>query len=112
MQSIRPDFYGGPITCPDCDGGFIEEIDNHADAARVFHAGFRGVGSNRFPATEMYNDGSIPASTILRRSRRNGGDRSPFNPVIVLHGGAATSSSASPSSGGENSNVEQNGERV
>ncbi|XVE69220.1 hypothetical protein DITRI_Ditri09bG0134500 [Diplodiscus trichospermus] len=99
----------GPITCPDCDGGFIEEIDNHADAARVFHVASRGVGSNRFSAAAMYNDGSIPASTILRRSRRNGGDRSPFNPVIVLRGGAATSSSASPSSGGQNSNVEQNG---
>ncbi|XWS65969.1 hypothetical protein CRYUN_Cryun05aG0159500 [Craigia yunnanensis] len=91
-----------PITCPDCDGGFIEE-------ARALRANSRRVGSNRFPAAAMHTS-TTPAIPILRRSRRNGGDRSPFNPVIVLRGGAATSSSASPSStSGETSNVEQNG---
>lgn len=53
------------ISCPDCDGGFVEEIDN--------------------PSRALYgsDNGSGPG---LRRSRRNGGDRSPFNPVIVLRG--------------------------
>ena len=98
-----------PITCPDCDGGFIEEIDNHPQAAPALHEDSRRVGSNGFPVAAMYNNGPTPTTTILRRSRRNGGDRSPFNPVIVLRSGAATSSSASPSSAGENSSVEQNG---
>ena len=98
-----------PITCPDCDGGFIEQIDNHPYAARVLRANSRRLGSNRFPAAAMQTS-RTPATTILRRSGRNGGDHSPFNPVIVLRGGAATSSSASPSStSGETSNVEQNG---
>ncbi|XWS56602.1 hypothetical protein CRYUN_Cryun09bG0100100 [Craigia yunnanensis] len=102
-------FNQDPITCPDCDGGFIEEIDNHPHAARALHGDSRRVGSNRFPAATMYTS-PTPATTILRRTRRNGGDRSPFNSVIVLRGGAATSSSASPSStAGETSNVEQNG---
>ncbi|XWS74948.1 hypothetical protein CRYUN_Cryun01aG0042300 [Craigia yunnanensis] len=99
-----------PITCPDCDGGFIEEIDNHPHVSRGFHAGSRRVGSNGFPAAAMYNNGPTLTTTVLRRSRRNGGDRSPFNPVIVLRSGAATTSSTSPSSSaGENSSVEQNG---
>ncbi|XWS07737.1 hypothetical protein CRYUN_Cryun41cG0016100 [Craigia yunnanensis] len=102
-------FIQDQITCPDCDGGFIEEIDNHLHEARDLQSDSRRVGINRFPAAAMFNSGPTP-TTILRRSRRNGGDRSPFNPVIVLRGGTATSSSASPSSStGENSNVEQNG---
>lgn len=86
-------FNRGSIACPDCDGGFIEEIDNHP------HAESRRVGTNRFQAVSRYTS-SNPASI----SRRNGGDRSPFNPIIVLRGGAATSSTV-----GENSNVENNG---
>lgn len=74
-----------PITCPDCDGGFIEQIDNVPHAARALHADSRLVRGNGF-------------STTLRRSRMNGGDRSPFNPLIVL---------ASPSGG--STNVEQSG---
>ncbi|XVE99592.1 hypothetical protein REPUB_Repub03eG0213100 [Reevesia pubescens] len=107
-------FNQGLISCPDCNGGFIEEIDNHYHATRAIHAETHRIGSNRFPAGAMYNNGTTPTSTILRRNRRNGRDRSPFNPVIVLRGGAATStstsSSVSPSNaGGENSNVEQSG---
>ncbi|XVE52643.1 hypothetical protein DITRI_Ditri02bG0139100 [Diplodiscus trichospermus] len=97
------------ITCPDCDGGFIEEIGNHPHAARALHADSLRVGSNRFPAPAMYASPTT-ATTVIHRHRRNGGDRSLFNPVIVLRGGAATSSSASPSSNaGETSNVQQNG---
>jgi len=35
------------------------------------------------------------ARPALRRTRRNGGDRSPFNPVIVLRGGAAAAPATS-----------------
>ncbi|KAL2549595.1 zinc finger (C3HC4-type RING finger) family protein [Forsythia ovata] len=69
------------ITCPDCNGGFVEEIDTPNRR-------------RRFPAASMYmvqTPDSSPSlgsgsSSRLRRSRRNGGDRSPFNPVIVLRG--------------------------
>ncbi|XP_042475951.1 E3 ubiquitin-protein ligase RDUF1-like [Macadamia integrifolia] len=75
------------IVCPDCDGGFVEEVEN---PSRDTHAESR---RRRFPAAAMYMLGNRPASdqnTYLgfRRSRRNGGDRSPFNPVIVLRGPA------------------------
>ncbi|GMI84880.1 BCA2 zinc finger ATL 11, RING-H2 finger C2A [Hibiscus trionum] len=89
----------GSIVCPGCDGGFIEEIDNHSHAARALYVDSGRVGSD----ASMYNT-NAPGTTSLRRSRLNGGDRSPFNPVIVLSGGAA-----SPSTDGERSNVERNG---
>lgn len=73
------------VICPDCDGGFLEEMDNPprsvlSDARR-----------RRFPAAEMYMIGNRSNSDQssglgIRRNRRNGGDRSPFNPVIVLRG--------------------------
>lgn len=82
------------MVCPDCDGGFIEEIEHpprsvHLDPRR-----------RRFPAAAMYMIGQRPASDnaarpALRRTRRNGGDRSPFNPVIVLRGSAAATSATS-----------------
>ncbi|XP_047170167.1 probable E3 ubiquitin-protein ligase RHC2A, partial [Vigna umbellata] len=80
--------------CPDCDCGFIEEIEHpprsvHLDPRR-----------HRFPAAAMYMIGHRPASDnavrpFLRRTRHNGGDRSPFNPVIVLRGSAAATSATS-----------------
>ncbi|KAH6827232.1 hypothetical protein C2S53_000752 [Perilla frutescens var. hirtella] len=80
------------IDCPDCNTGFLEEVENPtpsslSDSIRL-----------RFPAAAMHmmrtpdpcpvsgpgsGSGSSPR---LRRSRRNGGDRSPFNPVILLRG--------------------------
>jgi E3 ubiquitin-protein ligase RNF115/126 len=71
------------VICPDCSGGFVEEI--RTPTRSPLH---------RFPATAaMYIDPIPPNSDQnpiprLRRSRRNGGDRSPFNPVIVLRGPA------------------------
>ncbi|RDX95109.1 putative E3 ubiquitin-protein ligase RHC2A, partial [Mucuna pruriens] len=75
------------VVCPDCNGGFIEEIEH---PARSVHVDAR---RRRFPAAAMYMIGQRPASDqtsrpTLRRTRRNGGDRSPFNPVIVLRGAA------------------------
>ncbi|KAH7548123.1 hypothetical protein ACOSP7_032532 [Xanthoceras sorbifolium] len=85
------------VTCPDCDGGFVEEIEN---PPRGVHQTTTDThrGRRRFPAAAMYMIGNGTASNrtsrdlgnsagpVLRRSRRTGGDRSPFNPVIVLRG--------------------------
>lgn len=72
------------IVCPDCDGGFLEEIDSPSSQVSPSESRQR-----RFPAAAMYmvgNSDQSAAGPRLRRSRRNGGDRSPFNPVIVLRG--------------------------
>lgn len=91
------------VVCPDCDGGFLEEIEQppQVDSRR-----------RRFPAAAMYMIGQRPNSdhnhngsrpSFLRRTRRNGGDRSPFNPVIVLRGGGSTEAAteAGNNGGGE-----------
>lgn len=77
------------IACPDCNSGFIEEVETPPTRSSLSESRRR-----RFPAAAMYmmpnsdqNAGSGSGSSPgLRRSRRNGGDRSPFNPVIVLRG--------------------------
>lgn len=99
------------VSCPDCDSGFIEEIENtpHGIHSTDIHRGAGpgpGPGRMRFPAAAMYmignsnnnnnniinssnrsnRDPTNSAGPVLRRSRRTGGDRSPFNPVIVLRG--------------------------
>ncbi|GAB2288632.1 hypothetical protein Dimus_022955 [Dionaea muscipula] len=72
------------IVCPDCYGGFVEEIgspslDSLTESRR-----------RRFPPAAMYtianNSEESSSGPRIRTSRRNGGDRSPFNPVIVLRG--------------------------
>ncbi|CAI9774842.1 unnamed protein product [Fraxinus pennsylvanica] len=80
------------IACPDCNGGFVEEIENATQSS------LSDSRRRRFPAATMYmmrdpesGPGSVSGSGLsssprLRRNRRNGGDRSPFNPVIVLRG--------------------------
>ncbi|RVX13787.1 E3 ubiquitin-protein ligase RDUF1 [Vitis vinifera] len=65
----------------DCDGGFLEEIE---EQPRRPH---------RFPAAAMYMIENRPNSaqnshSAVRRIRRGRGDRSPFNPVIVMRGTA------------------------
>ncbi|BAT86022.1 hypothetical protein LR48_Vigan03g257000 [Vigna angularis] len=82
------------VVCPDCDGGFIEEIEHPPRSVLL------DPRRRRFPAAAMYMIGQRPASDnaarpFLRRTRRNGGDRSPFNPVIVLRGSAAATSATS-----------------
>lgn len=75
------------IACPDCNSGFIEEVENPPPAVLG-----GAVGSGRFPvpaAAILSNnspDRSNNPSNVLHRGRRQGGDRSPFNPVIVLRG--------------------------
>ncbi|KAJ7950284.1 E3 ubiquitin-protein ligase RING1-like [Quillaja saponaria] len=69
------------VLCPDCGAGFIEEISTPTRSP-----------VQRFPAAALYVDNGSNSehsiSPTLQRSRRNGGDRSPFNPVIVLRGPA------------------------
>ncbi|KAH9736023.1 hypothetical protein KPL71_017940 [Citrus sinensis] len=77
------------IVCPDCHTGFIEQIET-----------IQRPSNERYPAAEMYledtqNPETFP-TTRFGRTRRNGGDRSPFNPVIVLRG------PQTPDSGGGN----------
>lgn len=74
------------VVCPDCNSGFVEQIQHPSRLVNVEAAPRR-----RFPAAAMYMIGHRSNSgqnlgSGLRRSRRNGGDRSPFNPVIVLRG--------------------------
>ncbi|XP_002531557.2 probable E3 ubiquitin-protein ligase RHC2A [Ricinus communis] len=61
------------ISCPDCGGGFIEEIGTPSHSPLHHH-------HRRFPNNSDHR---------LRRSA----DRSPFNPVIVLRGPPAANSS-------------------
>ncbi|KAL8462832.1 hypothetical protein ACS0TY_032921 [Phlomoides rotata] len=101
------------VNCPDCSSGFVEEIDTPNRSS------LSDSRRRRFPAAAMYmmrtpdsgpgsGSGSATASASsprLRRSRRNGGDRSPFNPVIVLRGpndgGGGDGGGATPGGGFE-----------
>lgn len=90
------------MVCPDCNSGFVEEIEQ---PPRLVHVDSR---RRRFPAAAMYMIGHRPNSEQnprppLRRTRRNGGDRSPFNPVIVLRG---SSDGSGQEGGGENRGFE------
>ncbi|CAL9081436.1 unnamed protein product, partial [Musa textilis] len=64
-----------PIVCPDCEGGFLEEVET------------------LLPASPHSDESSVaahprrPSELRFRRHRRtSAGDRSSFNPVIVLRG--------------------------
>lgn len=73
-------------SCPDCNTGFIEELETPPPAVFSIPRG----GSGRFPASAMYMvispDRTSPSNSH-RSTRRQSGDRSPFNPVVVLRGG-------------------------
>ncbi|GAB4842783.1 hypothetical protein Ancab_012759, partial [Ancistrocladus abbreviatus] len=64
------------IICADCYGGFIEEIDSPLPDS------LSESQRQRFPGAAMYMIGNSDQSSgpRLRSSRRNGRDRSPFNP--------------------------------
>ncbi|CAH1432481.1 unnamed protein product [Lactuca virosa] len=68
------------VVCPYCEGEFIEAVDSHAPSPPE--------SRRRFPQAAMYMLGSNDRSDLRfrREGRRNTGDRSPFNPVIVLRG--------------------------
>lgn len=73
------------VLCPDCGGGFVEEVETPSRSPPP-------PRQHRFPAAAMYVTGRSNArqtsNLTPRRSRTNAGDRSPFNPVIVLRGQA------------------------
>ncbi|MBA0558498.1 hypothetical protein Golob_015513 [Gossypium lobatum] len=67
------------VHCLHCGGGFIEEIQTPS----------RSPIDHRFPVASLYSgtpslSPSPTATPRFRRARRNAGDRSPFNPVVVL----------------------------
>nr|XP_043615147.1 probable E3 ubiquitin-protein ligase RHC2A [Erigeron canadensis] len=79
------------LICPNCNLGFIEEIDPTQLPGSILSESIR----RRFPAAAMYTAGNEqnptspnvnPNSPVLRRARRNTGERSPYNPVIVFRG--------------------------
>ncbi|KAF9595533.1 hypothetical protein IFM89_000621 [Coptis chinensis] len=91
------------IVCSNCQGGFVEEIENPPPTRSITTARNDLDSSQprrrRFPAAAMYMLGggganNRPNSDLSNNNnpgfrssrRRNGGDRSPFNPVIVLRG--------------------------
>ncbi|XP_022743093.1 probable E3 ubiquitin-protein ligase RHC2A isoform X2 [Durio zibethinus] len=87
------------IHCPDCGGGFIEEIETPSRSP-IYH---------RFPAAAMYSDTPSPAlspsptaTPRFRRARRNAGERSPFNPVVVLRGPSSETDGLVPERGNTN----------
>ncbi|KAK9062955.1 hypothetical protein SSX86_016825 [Deinandra increscens subsp. villosa] len=94
---VRTHLQDSSLSCPDCNGGFIEEINspNRSNGSGPLGSDFY---RSRFPAAAMYmvgngqhSPGPSPSPPILRRARRNGGgERSPFNPVIVLRGPTTT----------------------
>ncbi|KAK7285201.1 hypothetical protein RJT34_19962 [Clitoria ternatea] len=96
------------VVCPDCDGGFIEEIEHPPHSVNV------DARRRRFPAAAMYMIGQRPNSDqntrpALRRTRRNGGERSPFNPVIVLRGGGTAEGGGGGDGGGGGGGGESRG---
>ncbi|CAK9187264.1 unnamed protein product [Ilex paraguariensis] len=75
--------------CPFCDSGFIEAVDpaSSPDSRRPF----------------PISDSDRTPNIGIRRSRRHNGERSPFNPVIVLRGPPETTGDE-----GGGSNTERN----
>ncbi|KAL7583311.1 hypothetical protein Lser_V15G42410 [Lactuca serriola] len=81
------------VVCPHCEGGFIEVVEPNAPPRR------------RLPAAAMYMLRNSDRSDLRlrRRGRRNNGDWSPFNPVVVLRSVADVSATGvdENSGGGE-----------
>ncbi|KAI3760501.1 hypothetical protein L1987_50896 [Smallanthus sonchifolius] len=69
------------VVCPVCDSGFVEVVEANAPPPQE--------NRRRFPAAAMYMLGNNDRSDLRfrRRGRRNNGEWSPFNPVIVLRSG-------------------------
>ncbi|KAJ4982281.1 hypothetical protein NE237_033118 [Protea cynaroides] len=94
-----------PIVCLDCDRGFVEEVEN---PPRTLQPEGR---RRRFPTATMCmlgNQSRSDQNTYLgsRRSQRNGGERSPFNPVIVLRGPADSGVTEGGGGGGKRGSFE------
>ena len=95
--------------CPECDSGFVEEIDPPARSVHV-----EAHRRRRFPAAAMYMigrhhhpnfDDNSPRQGHRRLHCQNintaagGGDRPPFNPVIMLRGDGGEGTSREAAAG-------------
>ncbi|KAK1321236.1 E3 ubiquitin-protein ligase RING1 [Acorus calamus] len=87
------------IVCPDCDGGFVEEIEAPPRAAAVPSAARRVPRTTAAVFLGDHGVGHHPTPS-LRRRRNAAGDRSPFNPVIVLRGHAPSDTPSVDARGG------------
>ncbi|XP_031488828.1 probable E3 ubiquitin-protein ligase RHC2A [Nymphaea colorata] len=79
------------VVCPDCDGGFVEEIDSPGRSTELRHRRFPAASVGR-PTSRSNSPGrsspraSVGQGSSFGRRNRGSGERSPFNPVIVLRG--------------------------
>ncbi|GLT67024.1 hypothetical protein SLA2020_393590 [Shorea laevis] len=82
---------GDGVSCPYCDGGFIEEIDsvNHTHQIPTVYV----IAGN----SGTHHDSHLSRLLGFRRNRRGAADRSNLNHIIVLRG--------SPDSEDDNSNA-------
>ncbi|THU45608.1 hypothetical protein C4D60_Mb02t19780 [Musa balbisiana] len=81
------------IVCPDCEGGFLEEVETPPPRVlavaeprrrRIPSAGAHALGSDESSVAAHPRQ---PSELRFQRNRRtSAGDRSSFNPVIVLRG--------------------------
>ncbi|KAG1337851.1 E3 ubiquitin-protein ligase RDUF1 [Cocos nucifera] len=70
------------IVCPDCEGGFLEEVETPPRLAASTLAETRHRRLTAGAAAPNHHSDM----RIRRHRRASAGDRSPFNPVIVLRG--------------------------
>ncbi|XVF46555.1 hypothetical protein PTKIN_Ptkin03bG0036200 [Pterospermum kingtungense] len=69
------------VSCPHCNGGFIEEIESSDDHNRRFPAMYMVTGNDNNRQTS-----NRTRNIVFPRNRRNSVDRSNINPIIVLRG--------------------------
>ncbi|XP_073125375.1 probable E3 ubiquitin-protein ligase RHC2A [Henckelia pumila] len=77
------------VACTHCNGEFVEVIDTPTRSPLSGDSRRHPLPADSLDVMRNPDSSSAaePAlSSRLRRSRRSGGDRSPFNPVIVLRG--------------------------